>query len=213
MQRACNQFLTCTRFARDQRGHARARQPADRFENLLHRRRLTDQQRFFLTRRKLRHRFSLLSSGTFDELDGIVDVEWFRQILECTALIGGNGAVEVRVCRDDDHRQLGLYFMNALHQLESAHAGHTHVCYDDIGRVRCERIEKVACGPVAADADICLGQRLFEHPAYRFVVIDDPGEQPDVVHASAPPSTCEASYGMRRQNRVWPGSLSTSIRP
>ena len=42
------------------------------------------------------------------ELHGLVDIERLRQILERAALIRGHGAVEIRVRRDHDHRDVGI---------------------------------------------------------------------------------------------------------
>jgi hypothetical protein len=37
----------------------------------------------------------------------MIDIEWLRQVFECTAAIGRHCTVEIGMRRHDDHRQAG----------------------------------------------------------------------------------------------------------
>ena len=103
MQSSRDELFARARFARDQHRHARTRKATDGTEHFLHRRRLTehfrDAARF---RADFLDPFFLLGRAPH-EVDRLIDIERLRQVLECTALIRRDCAVEVRVRRHHDH--------------------------------------------------------------------------------------------------------------
>jgi hypothetical protein len=90
---ARDQLLPGAGFAGDQHRHARARQAPDRLKHVLHRRSLTDDPGRGLRLRLLRRAAAALTRRARYELHRLVDVEWFREVLERTALVSGYGAV------------------------------------------------------------------------------------------------------------------------
>ena len=105
VQRTRDELLAGARLARDQHRHARPGQPADGAEHFLHRGRLPDQRRDVLGGIGWLFRFMAVAArGAVHELHGLVDVERLRQVLERTALVGGNGVVEIGVRGNDDDR-------------------------------------------------------------------------------------------------------------
>ena len=188
VQRARDELLAGAGLARDQHGHARARQPPDRLEHLLHRRRLTDD-----ARRRLRRSSAPAAAAAAlprrarDELDRFVDVERLRQILERAALVGGHGAVEIRVRRDHDDGNVGIRAREPLHELEAAHVGHADVGDQHVGPAVLERVEEFLAGLEGAREHVGLLQRLLEHPPHGLVVVDDPNGQSGRCHQRRPP--------------------------
>jgi hypothetical protein len=51
--------------------------------------------------------FPRLGEGALGDRDHLVDIEGLGQVLEGALLVGGDGAVEIRVRGGDDHRQPG----------------------------------------------------------------------------------------------------------
>ena len=107
VQRARDELLAGARLAGDEHRRVRLRQPADRAEHLLHRRRLAQHLR----------RLAPIAAATGAGAGAsaiarrisatrVVDVERLRQVLERAALERRDGAVEVRVRGHDDHREL-----------------------------------------------------------------------------------------------------------
>jgi len=135
MQRASNELFTRTGFARDQHRHARTRQPTDRTEDFLHRRRLTEHLRNAPCLAHVVVRAYLLFGGTPHQIDGLIDVERLRQIFECAALIGRDGTVQVRMRGHHDDGQLRLAVADLAQQIESAASRHAHVGDQHIGPI------------------------------------------------------------------------------
>ena len=173
MQRARHQFLACAGFTRDQHRHARTREPPDRAEHFLHRRRvpehLGDAPRFgggfhgVLLRRRPAH-----------ELDGLVDVERLGQVFECAALVRGHRAVEVRVRGHHDHRQFRPARAHVFEQFESALAGHADVGDQHVRLAASQCRHRAVCVLERDRRQARLLQGAFEHPADRGIVVDDP---------------------------------------
>ncbi len=77
--------------------------------------------------RLLRRVAAALARRSRDELDRFVDIERLRQIFERTALVRRYRAIEIRVRRDHDDRNVGIGACEPLHELEAAHVGHANV--------------------------------------------------------------------------------------
>ena len=161
VQRARHELLAGARLAGDQHRHARARQPADRLEHLLHRRRLTDDARRRLHGRLLGRVAAALTRGARHELHRFVDVERLRQILERTALIRGHGAVEIGVRGDHDDRHVGVRAREPLHELEPAHVRHADVGDQHVGPIVLERRRRTVAALEGAREHVRLLERLL----------------------------------------------------
>ena len=83
-------------------------QAADGTEELLHRRGLAQHFCSRISRFGFFRRHHRLLEGAANQLNGIVDIEGFSQVLECPPLKGGDGAVQIRVGGHDDDRQIRL---------------------------------------------------------------------------------------------------------
>ncbi len=174
MQGAGDQFLARAGFAGDQHGHAGARQPADGAKHFLHRRRLS--QHFGNAARfgaDFFDAFLLLGCATH-QVDGLIDVERLRQVFEGAALVRGDGAVEIRVRRHHDHRQLRLAVVNLGQQFEAAAAGHANVGDQHIGSIASQRRERRVGVIERGRRHASLAQRALEHPADGGIVVDEP---------------------------------------
>src|SRR3569832_2224686 len=169
-----DQLLAGAGFAVDEHGDIRARESTDRTKYLLHRRRLTDDLRGLAVGFICGRGAALvLADRAAREVDGLGDVEGRRHILERAALIGGDGALEIRMRGHDDHGQVGVTVAYRVEQREAIHARHAHVGDDGGGRRAVERLEH-AGGAVEGDhVHLGLFQGLFEHPADGTVVVDD----------------------------------------
>ncbi len=181
-----DELLAGARFAGNQHSHARARQPADRLEHVLHRGRLADDPRRRLRLGLLCRAARSLPRRARYELHRFVDVERLRQVLERAALVRGHRAVQVGVRRDHDHRDIGIGPREPLHELEAAHIGHSNVGHEHVGPIALERGEELPAGIERARNHVRLLQRLLEHPAHRLVVVDDPNAQPGRRHQPRP---------------------------
>jgi hypothetical protein len=65
--------------------------------------------------------------GAFRDRDHLVDIEGLGQVLEGALLVGGDGAVEVRVRGGDDHRHVRVLLADATQQFDAVDAGHANV--------------------------------------------------------------------------------------
>ena len=205
VQRARHQLLARAGFTCDQHGHAGARQPADRAEDLLHGRGLAEQLRNAASRRVDIDRDGGLLRGAADQVHGLVDVEGLGQVLEGAALIGRDGGIEVGVRRHDDHRQAGARHLDFLEQIEAAAAGHADVGHQHVGSVGAQRRNHVV-GLVEGLGDHAAAlQRLFQNPANGCIVVDQPDLKRFRAHT--------VSMGREMTKMVLPGALSNSIRP
>ena len=174
MQCARDEFLAGARFAGDEHGHARARQPPDRTEHVLHRRGVSQH---------LRNPARLGGGGlgalalggrTAHEFERLVDVEGLRQVLEGAAPVGGDGTLEVGVGRHHDHGQARPLVADLLQQIEAAASGHADVGHEDVRFLAPQRREHRVRVLESRGVHAALLERALEHPADRGVVVDDP---------------------------------------
>ncbi len=68
-----------------------------------------------------------LLCGFDDELDGLVDVKWFRQIFERTAFVSRNRVFEIGVRGDDDDGQARRNGAQPVEKVDAAHARHADI--------------------------------------------------------------------------------------
>jgi hypothetical protein len=95
VQRAGDQLLAGSGFAGDHYRRIRLRQPADRAEHFLHRRRLAQHFGRLGRRRRGRHHCRRLGRRPADQRQRVIDVERLRQVLERAALECSDRAVEI----------------------------------------------------------------------------------------------------------------------
>ena len=169
-----DQFLAAARLAGDQHGRMRLRQAADRAEHLLHRRRLAEDLggggRLF---RALGLAHALVDR-TPDQLDRVVDVERLGQVFERAALECGDRALEVGVGGHHDHRHLRVLGLDPLQQVQARGSRHADVADHHLRHGAVQRGQRILGRGEALELDVLSRERLFEHPADRLVVIDDP---------------------------------------
>ncbi len=94
MQRVCDELLARAGLAGHEHGQARARQPADRAEHLLHCRRLAEDAGYRRGGRLLACGLALRRRA-LHQGHRLVDVERLRQVLERAAAVGGDRMIEV----------------------------------------------------------------------------------------------------------------------
>jgi hypothetical protein len=121
-----------------------------------------------------RRRLLLCPAGAAHLIDGLVEVEGLRQVLEGTAVEGGHGAVEVRVRGHDDDRQVRDGGVDLLQQIEAVDAGHADVGQDHVGALALQRLHDADAVGEAGHIHVGLAQRALQHPADGAVVVDDP---------------------------------------
>ncbi|MDR8732335.1 hypothetical protein FEQ05_05728 [Burkholderia pseudomultivorans] len=181
MQRPCDEFLAGARLAGDQHGRGRMRQAADRAEHVLHRGRLAEHLgclgHAVVLRRAAAQAFLHRAAN---QLDGLVDVERLREIFERAALERRDGAVEIGERRHDDDGQARQAFVHRLQQLEAGTARHPDVGHEHLRRLVIERGQRIAHVREALGREAVPGERLFEHPADRLIVV----YYPDRLHRS-----------------------------
>ena len=186
VQRTRDQLLAGTGLARDQHRHTGTCETADRAIDLLHCWGLPDHRGHCAGRRLPDAVVAVEAGRLVHELDRLVDIERFGQVLEGPALVSRDGVLEVRVRRDHDDRQLRAGVAQALEQRDAAHAGHAHVGDQDVGRPVSDCLEQVL-GPLeTAGIHIGLLERLLEDPAHRLVIVDDPDVERSASHRRAP---------------------------
>src|SRR5262249_36911942 len=96
VQRARHKLLSGSRLSGDEHRSARLREPSDRAKHFLHRRRLAENLlRLEVGLYRMRLAAAFVERAP-DELDRLVDVERFRQVLVRTPLERCNGRIEIR---------------------------------------------------------------------------------------------------------------------
>src|SRR5260221_216387 len=215
VQRARHQLLARARIARDEDGRLRLREAPDGAEDFLHRRRLAENLRRLLGLRGSLDLAQAFVERAAHQLDRVVNVEGLGQVLEGAALERGHRALEVGICRHDDHGRGGQARAQLAHELEAGHARHADIAHHDLRGFLGELLERFARGAEGAVGDALAGERLLEDPADRAVVVDDPDGIHGVfagVHSILAPSA-RTRTGSRIVKRVRPGTLSNSISP
>ena len=186
VQRLGDALLAGARFAIDQHRDVRLRQPADRPEHLLHRRRFTDD----LGGQTLRHRrgrtpLAGVRHPAPNQRQRIVDIERLGQVFERAPLIGRHGTVQVGVRRHHDHGKVGMHLADFCHQIEPVEPRHANVGQQHVRRVAFDRLER-GIGPLEGlHFQVRLCQCPFQNPANRTIVIDD-RDTSDFSHGSSP---------------------------
>jgi len=115
-----------------------------------------------------------LQTGALDLVDSLGNIKGFRQILECPAMVGRDRAVQIGVRGHDDHGQLRVSLVHALKQFQAIHAGHADIRDDDVRHLPAQPGEGILRIVKAAGFHSTLAECLFQHPANRVVVINDP---------------------------------------
>jgi hypothetical protein len=187
VQRARHQLLAGAGFAGDQHRDVALRQAADGPEHILHRRRLPQH----LGRRAhalLGHFLALaFLDGAADQFHRLGQIEGFGQVLEGAALEGGDGAVEVRERRHDDHGQAGQFFLDLAQQVQARAPRHADVADQHLRAALVSRgfqgLEHFARVGEAAGGKAIAQQGLLQHEADRLVIIN----YPDRLHGAGVP--------------------------
>jgi hypothetical protein len=174
VQRARDELLAGPRFAGDQHGRVRLRQPPDRPEHLLHRRRLAEDFRRLRAGRLDRRHDRRLAGRAANERDRVVDVERLGQVLERAALERLHGAVEVRVRGHHDDRDVRKALLDLGEQRDARLARHPDVGDEHLRLAHRERLQHLVRRAERLVGDALARERLLEHPADRAVVVDDP---------------------------------------
>ncbi|GBF30916.1 hypothetical protein MnTg04_00867 [bacterium MnTg04] len=183
VQRLGHQFLAGPGLARDEHGHAGTREPADGAEYLLHGRRPTNQFRHAGAQVCPRGFAIVISGGTMDQGNGLVHIERFWQILECTAAVRGHRAVQVGVRGRYDDRQTGSFATQDCQQIQPGNPGHADIGQQYVGLIGRRVIGPVQCREQSvaiferADMHPGLATGFLQHPAYRWIVVRQPDFQ------------------------------------
>src|SRR5262249_44924108 len=104
VQGAGDKLLAGAGFARDEDGHCRLREPADRAEDFLHRRGVAENLGRLGERLGGFRLAPALVERAADQLDRLVDVEGLRQVFVGAALERGHRAIQVGVSGHYDYR-------------------------------------------------------------------------------------------------------------
>lgn len=171
-----HQLLAGTGLTVDQHGDVGVAEAADGAEHLLHCRCFTDD--FRGARQTLRHIQPLLLLGVLvgalDQRDRLVHIEWLGQVLECTALVRRNGAVQVGVGGHDDDRQARVLLTDLCQQVEAAGARHADVGNDHVRLLACQAAHDAIGAIEALGGHAFLLQGFFQDPADGAIIVDDP---------------------------------------
>jgi len=206
MQRPGDQLLAGPGLSGDEHGDARARQPPDGPEHLLHRGRRAEDLPS--------PRAACLAPGggplaprgsPAHQLHRLVHVEGLREVLERPPLVGCDGAVEVRVRGHDDDRQVRETTADLPQQLEAVPVWHPDVRDHDVWQPFPQTLQDPAAAGERGDLHPRPLQRLLQHPADRAVVVDHPDRFPS-LHS-------ESSRGSRMVITVSPGRDVQWTRP
>ena len=208
VQRAGHELLAGARLAGDEHRRRGTRQPPDGAEHLLHRRRLAEQVRAptFGVRFGARPTEALRRAA--HQLDHLVDIEGFRQILEGAAFVGGDRVVEVGVGGHHDDRQLRPCRVDAAQHLETRLPRHADVGHQHIGSIGAKRLQRRLRRLEEPRQHATALQGALEHPPDGGVIVDQPDAQRTGAHGA--PS---APNGSVTANTVRPRSLSNSMWP
>ena len=227
MQCARDQFLAGARFAGDEHRGVGLRQPADRTKNFLHRRGLPQHLGVGRAASAARQRVGVSRARPADQRQRLVDIERLGQVLERAALERGDRTVEVGIRGHDDHRDLRMLRLDLGEQLDARPAWHSDVTHHHqrFGLRRARAASRRRAGERSI-RDAFAGERLFQHPADRAVVIDYPYSLHAIaarrlvvvgVHGAFFPfsrrDSGRISSGNKMVKLVRPGSLSHSIAP
>ena len=122
----------------------------------------------------------VLGRGTLDQLQHLLDVKGLRKVLEGTAPVRGNGALQIGEGRHDEYGHLREGRIEALHQFHPRKAGHADVGEDDgglFGLAELHRFELLEHRGAVLERTGSMPRalkRAGEHPADRPIVVDHP---------------------------------------
>ena len=145
MQRPGNEFFAGARFAGDQHGGIRLRQPADRPKHFLHRRRLTENFRLFGSDDAVRRNGVRFRGRAADQRQRMIDIEGLRKVFERAALERCDSAVEIGVGRHDDHRHLRITLLDLIEKHEPRLARHADVGDEHLRLADRQRLQHFVC--------------------------------------------------------------------
>ncbi|MCY1182830.1 hypothetical protein D9M73_234080 [compost metagenome] len=149
-----------------------------------------------------------VQGGALDQRHRLVDVERLGQVFEGAALVGGHRAFQVGMGGHDYHRQARIQLADARQQVETAGTRHADVGEDHARLLEAQAVEQAVGAVEALAGQTGLLQGLFQDPADRAVIVDDPDGFRSVHGVDAP-----CSSGRNSEKTVRPGWLSHSIRP
>ena len=111
-----------------------------------------------------------------NQFQRLINVKRFGQVFEGAALKSRHRTVEIRVSGHDDDRQRRKTQLDLLQQIKPRLAGHADVRHQDLRRLGAEikLRQRFARRRETLEWDLLTRQCLFEYPANRFVVIDNP---------------------------------------
>ena len=136
---ARDQLLAGARFARDQHRHVRLRQAPDGAKHFLPGRRLAQNFRGVGGARFDARFAQAFVERAPDQLDGLVDIEGFGQVLEGAALERRHGRLQVGKSGDDDDRQPRIAGLDGLQQVQARFTWHADVRHQHLRRLQFER--------------------------------------------------------------------------
>ena len=76
--------------------------------------------------------------------------------------------------RHDDDRQRRVLGFDLAQEFQAIGARHAHIADDDAGEGVVQGVQRIVSAGKALVGDIAARERLFQHPADGFVVVDDP---------------------------------------
>ncbi len=124
-----------------------------------------------------------LFQSTAHQRNGLIDVERLGQVFERASLKRRDGGIKVGIGGHDDDRQIGMILLHLPEQIEAARPGHANIRHQHARRIARRQFRQCLVGGTEArTVDLFASQRLFEHPANRAVVVDDP----DRIHVFSP---------------------------
>ena len=204
VQRPRHQLLAGAGLAGDQHRDLRLGQAADGAKHLLHGRRLADDLRRGDRLGRRGGPVPARQLGPLHQLHRLVDVERLGQVFEGAALVGGHGGIQVRMRRHDDDRHVRVHGVHARQQFQAVDALHADVGHHHVGAGLLQGIQHLDRTGEGLHGHAAGLQGALQHPAYRFVVVDDP----DLHRHSG--SLLRGRYSAKT---VSPGRLSHSISP
>ena len=174
VQGSGDQFLPGTGLPGHQNGSIGMGQFADRSEDFLHGRSLPDDFRHPLDRFFNDGFPFILLHGPFDEIDCLVEIERFCQILECAPLKCGYGRIEIGIGGHDNDGQMWETFPCHFQQMEAGCPWHAYIRHQHLRNFFLQCHQNVIGTGKGSQRDIFTRERFFQYPANGIVVICNP---------------------------------------
>ena len=112
----------------------------------------------------------------------MIDIERLGEVLERSALKRRNRAVQIGVRGHDDYPHLGMPLLYFIEEREAGLSGHANVGHQDCWLAVSQRLAHLVHRRKRLVSYSLTRERLFEHPADRPIVVDDP----DRIHRFTP---------------------------